>query len=169
MQVNRERWKYWSTAFKITLRHFLNYPLSFFFFFLWARKRIVNITYSKPKKFALKHQYESKYFMNSWQHRKYSCENVRSDNPTYLMLLSSRCDPSGPSYDIMLSSWSMPIRAVSWALRGGAGRTSTSLSESLPLSDRCMAAKTHNISEMWKRHSLQCWALRRQQSVLITS
>lgn len=59
----------------------------------------------------------------------------------YLTLLSSMCGPSGPSpsYDIILSSCSMPMRAVSWVLRGGAGRTSTSLSESLPLSDSCMA------------------------------
>lgn len=63
---------------------------------------------------------------------------------SYLTLLSSMWAPSGPSpsYDIMLSSCSMPIRAVSWALRGGAGRTSTSLSESLPLSDRCIAWQT---------------------------
>lgn len=60
----------------------------------------------------------------------------------YLTLLSSRWVSSGTSspYDIMLSSCSRPMRAVSWwGLGGGGGRTSTSLSESLPLSDRWIA------------------------------
>lgn len=75
----------------------------------------------------------------------------------YLMLLSSKVGPSGPSpsYDIMLSSCSMPMRAVSWVLRGGGGRTLTSLSESLPLSDSWMAAQTQSADNFWTRTTIK--------------